>query len=167
MTLITPLLIASQTGYEVHTCVWDVSSWWGFSTNGVSLYISPFPPKMNDSSCPNVCRFLVDMPSGLVFIIFAILLRMTEGVGWSMCTTTTFSLLAQLFPTRVGTVTVWKPSLNRQDHIWQLIGFLSHQDGAENIVRSVYLPFKCMDTCSLVSQDHTHKKRFCGCGLGL
>ena len=56
-------------------------------------------------------RFLVDMPSGWVFITFAILMRMTEGVGWSMCTTTTFSLLAQLFPTHVGTVTVWKLSL--------------------------------------------------------
>ena len=52
-----------------------------------------------------VCRFLMDMPAGVVFLVFAILLRMTEGLGWAMCTTTIFSLLAQLFPTRVGTLT--------------------------------------------------------------
>jgi MFS family permease len=48
--------------------------------------------------------FLVDMPSGVVFLVFGILLRMTEGVGWAMCTTTTLSLVAQLFPDYVGTL---------------------------------------------------------------
>ena len=48
----------------------------------------------------------MDMPAGKVFIVFGILLRMTEGVGWAMCTTTTLSLVAQLFPDRVGTLTV-------------------------------------------------------------
>ena len=47
----------------------------------------------------------MDMPAGVVFLVFAILLRMTEGLGWAMFTTTTFSLLAQLFPTRIGTLT--------------------------------------------------------------
>ena len=46
------------------------------------------------------------MPSGAVFLVFGILLRMTEGVGWAMYTTTTLSLLAQLFPAHVGTLTV-------------------------------------------------------------
>ena len=46
------------------------------------------------------------MPAGTVFVVFSVLLRMTQGVGWAMCTTTTLSLLAQLFPARVGTLTV-------------------------------------------------------------
>ena len=51
-------------------------------------------------------RFLVDMPLGVVFLVFGILLRMTEGVGWAMSTTTTLSLIAQLFPDYVGTLSV-------------------------------------------------------------
>ena len=74
--------IASRTAY----CTFQVS----------------FASKANSTL---VCRFLVDMPAGVVFLVFAILLRMTEGLGWAMCTTTIFSLLAQLFPTRVGTLT--------------------------------------------------------------
>ena len=48
------------------------------------------------------------MPSGLVFIILAVLLRMTEGVGWAMFTTSMLSTLAQLFPTHVALMSVWK-----------------------------------------------------------
>ena len=50
----------------------------------------------------------MDMPSGLVFIILAVLLRMTEGVGWAMFTTSVFFILAQLFPTHVALMMVWK-----------------------------------------------------------
>lgn len=46
------------------------------------------------------------MPSGWPFISSAILLRLIEGVGWSMYSTAAYTLLTQLFPTRVGTVTV-------------------------------------------------------------
>lgn len=53
-----------------------------------------------------VLRFLEDMPYGWVFITFAILLRMTEGVGSSLSVTATNTLLPELFPNRVGFVTV-------------------------------------------------------------
>ena len=51
-------------------------------------------------------RFLVDMPSGTVFIVFAVLIRMIEGVGWAMTVATTFAFLPILYPSRVATLTV-------------------------------------------------------------
>lgn len=51
-------------------------------------------------------RFLENMPYGWVFIMFAVLLRMTEGVGSSMTFTAIYTLLPELFPTRVGLLTV-------------------------------------------------------------
>lgn len=53
-----------------------------------------------------ILRFLADMPYGWVFITFAVLLRMTEGVGSSMSLTAIYTLLPELYPTRVGLVTV-------------------------------------------------------------
>jgi hypothetical protein len=49
--------------------------------------------------------FLADMPSGTVFIVFGILLRLTEGVGWTMSTVSSFALVSHLYPSRVGTIT--------------------------------------------------------------
>ena len=46
------------------------------------------------------------MPPGTVSVVFGILLRMTEGVGWAMTLATTFALLPSLFPSRIGTITV-------------------------------------------------------------
>ena len=43
------------------------------------------------------------MPAGAVFIVFGIVLRMTEGVGWAMGKTTS---LAYLFPSNIGMLTV-------------------------------------------------------------
>ena len=60
---------------------------------------------------PHMCRFLIDMPSGWVFITSAILLRLAEGAGWAMYQTSAFTLLAQLFPNRVATATVCEHSL--------------------------------------------------------
>ena len=50
--------------------------------------------------------FTAMMPSGWVFILFCILLRMTEGVGSAMLSTASFSLLPELFPNRLATVMV-------------------------------------------------------------
>ncbi len=44
--------------------------------------------------------------SGLMFISFCIVLRVTEGVGSAMFYTAAFSLPAEMFPNNVGTVMV-------------------------------------------------------------
>ena len=46
------------------------------------------------------------MPSTQMFVIFGILLRLVEGVGWAMCETANFALMPQLFPSRIATVNV-------------------------------------------------------------
>jgi MFS family permease len=46
--------------------------------------------------------FLTYMPPGAVFVVFAIVLRSTEGVGWAMGKTTTLALLPYLYPSHVG-----------------------------------------------------------------
>ena len=53
--------------------------------------------------------FTAMMPSGWVFILFCILLRMTEGVGSAMLSTAAFSLLPELFPNHLATVMVLVP----------------------------------------------------------
>lgn len=40
------------------------------------------------------------------FVLYGILLRLTEGVGWAMTCTTSYALLPALFPSRVATLTV-------------------------------------------------------------
>ena len=47
------------------------------------------------------------MPSGWIFALFGTLLRMTEGVGLAMFITASFTLLPELYPTRVGLVKVF------------------------------------------------------------
>ena len=59
---------------------------------------------------PHMCRFLIDMPSGWVFITSAILLQLAEGAGWAMYDTSALTLLAQLFPNHVATATVCEHS---------------------------------------------------------
>lgn len=54
----------------------------------------------------NVYRFVADLPSGWVFILFCTLLRMTEGVGSAMFFTATFTLLPEYYPSRIGTLLV-------------------------------------------------------------
>ena len=46
------------------------------------------------------------MPSATWFVMYGILMRLTEGVGWAMATTTSYALLPSLFPSRVATLTV-------------------------------------------------------------
>ena len=46
------------------------------------------------------------MSAGAVFIVFGIVLRMTEGVGWAMVKTTSLALLPYLFPSNIGMLTV-------------------------------------------------------------
>ena len=53
-----------------------------------------------------VVRFLAYMPSSTSFVVYGILLRVTEGVGWAMSNTTIIALIPVLFPSRVGTLTV-------------------------------------------------------------
>lgn len=71
-------------------------------------------------------RFLEDIPSGWIFIVSAILMRITEGIGWSMCTTITFSLLTQMFPNHVGTAVVSLASIWLQDCLGYGVGKFSH-----------------------------------------
>lgn len=74
-----------------------------------------------------IYRYLEDMPSGWIFIVSAILMRITEGIGWSMCTTITFSLLTQMFPNHVGTAVVSLASIWLQDCLGYGVGkFLHH-----------------------------------------
>ncbi|CAI8043946.1 MFS-type transporter SLC18B1 [Geodia barretti] len=49
--------------------------------------------------------FLAYMPSSTSFVVYGILLRVTEGVGWAMSNTTIIALIPVLFPSRVGTLT--------------------------------------------------------------
>ena len=53
-----------------------------------------------------VRSFVVSMPSGWVFIMFCILLRLTEGVGSAMFATSLYAQLPELFPHSVGTMSV-------------------------------------------------------------
>ena len=46
------------------------------------------------------------MPAGAVFIVFGIVLRMTEGVGWAMSKITSLAILPDLYPSHVGLLTV-------------------------------------------------------------
>ena len=60
-------------------------------------------------SCKHVVycyRFVAELPSGWVFILFCVLLRMTEGVGSAMYFTATFTLVPEFYPTKVSTVMV-------------------------------------------------------------
>ena len=50
--------------------------------------------------------FVASMPSGWVFIMFCILLRLTEGTGSAMFVTSVLTLLPGLFPDSAGTVVV-------------------------------------------------------------
>ena len=51
-------------------------------------------------------RFLADMPAGGSFIVFGILLGMTESVGWAMSKITAMAILPDLYPSHVGLQTV-------------------------------------------------------------
>ena len=51
-------------------------------------------------------RFLADMPSGAVFVVFGIVASLTEGVGSAMGRTTALALLPYLYPSHVGLLTV-------------------------------------------------------------
>ena len=51
-------------------------------------------------------RFTSLMPSGWIFIVFCVLLSMTQGVGSAMFTTAAYALLVELFPNNVSTVMV-------------------------------------------------------------
>jgi len=68
---------------------------WSNTVSKVDKYFSVHTP-----------RFTSLMPSGWVFILFCVLLRMTEGVGSAMLTTAAFALLPELFPNHVGTLMV-------------------------------------------------------------
>ena len=48
------------------------------------------------------------MPLGWILVLFGILFRMTEGVGLAMFITASFTLLPELYPTRVRLVKVSK-----------------------------------------------------------
>lgn len=72
-------------------------------------------------------RFLDDIPSGWIFIISAILMRITEGIGWAMCTTTTFSLLIQFFPAHVATAMVSLASIWLRDLVGYSVQDQTHQ----------------------------------------
>lgn len=51
-------------------------------------------------------RFVSELPSGWIFILFCVLLRMTEGVGSAMLFTAVFTLLPEYYPSKVGTIMV-------------------------------------------------------------
>ena len=46
------------------------------------------------------------MPSATLFVVYGVLLRLTEGVGWAMSNTTTLAFIPVLFPSHVGKLTV-------------------------------------------------------------
>ena len=50
--------------------------------------------------------FVTAMPSGWMFVMFSTLLRLTEGVGSAMFSTSVYAQLPELFPQSVGTMTV-------------------------------------------------------------
>ena len=46
------------------------------------------------------------LPSNWIFVLFCVLLRVTEGTGSALFITATFTLLPVLYPKSTGTVTV-------------------------------------------------------------
>lgn len=72
----------------------------------VSIIVLPILQYIKLITDTHTFRFLQYMSGGWVFITFAVLLRLTEGVGSSMAITAIYTLLPELFPNRVGLVTV-------------------------------------------------------------
>ena len=56
--------------------------------------------------CKFPSRFVDQLPSNWVFVLYCVLLRMTEGVGSAMFVTATFTVLPVLFPKSVATIMV-------------------------------------------------------------
>ena len=68
----------------------------GVCTDGMSL----------SRICSYRCRFMPMVPSGWIFIILCILLRMAEGVGSALFGTALITLIPILYPKSVGTLVV-------------------------------------------------------------
>ena len=97
----TSFLLAPKTGLEDDIDIWTCFGWWSICSHGVSETLCVI-----DGSYSVKFRFLADMPPGPVFIMFGILLRLTEGVGWAMTLTTSLAFLPVLFPSHIATLTV-------------------------------------------------------------
>ena len=89
---------ASKVGSEVHIDIWDSTARWSFLSTRVRPTLTDIYLYTSLSATSLLCRFPADMPAGAVFIVFGIVLRMTEGVGWAMVKTTSLALLPYLFP---------------------------------------------------------------------
>ena len=53
-----------------------------------------------------VCSFVYLLSPGLEFITFCVVLRLVQGTGSALFSTATFTLLPELFPNALGTITV-------------------------------------------------------------
>ena len=62
-------------------------------------------------------RFVTLLPAGWIFVVFAIFLRLSEGVGTALATTPTLALIPGLYPERVSTVMVSQVLMNT--HIYR------------------------------------------------
>ena len=69
------------------------------------------------------------LPSGWVFIVACVLLRLIEGIGSAMFTTAMFSLLQQLYPDNVGLMMVncWKIKHSHKLLLWSVLSVLTMQ----------------------------------------
>ena len=51
-------------------------------------------------------RFVSEMPTPTLFVVFSFLLRIVEGVGTAMYSSVSYTVLIQLYPDKKGTIVV-------------------------------------------------------------
>lgn len=105
---------AASSRTQVHPHCWSLFGWWSICSLRVCAGTMAITPAAlttvpNCNIMPKLIhtrRFVAELPSGWVFILFCVLLRMTEGVGSAMYFTATFTLVPEFYPTKVSTVMV-------------------------------------------------------------
>ena len=96
-------VIAAKIWHKENVCGGSTASWWSLLSDGVSSDINISATCIYSNLFSS---FLVDLPSGAVFVVCSVALRAVEGVGWTMSAVSTLALVPNLFPSHIGTVTV-------------------------------------------------------------
>ena len=106
---------ASLDRDQIHSYLWSIPILCFLCVVRVSCCINLTSLHFNNMSCNHIVgsahihmahRFVTLLPAGWIFIVFAIILRLAEGVGTALATTPTLALIPGLYPERVSTVMV-------------------------------------------------------------
>ena len=85
----------------------------------VSCFQTTADPMNRTSTITSFCRFVIDMPTALEFIVFSSALRTVEGIGSAAYFTASFTVVSHLFPSNLGLVMV---CLHKHKHMpWVLL----------------------------------------------